>query len=203
MAKNTKLFLPPHSKSRDMVSPWKRQAASTSSASSIILQKDVLDRHDWQAAGALPDPASLFLGQGLCSRCTWPLTLTPDTNPSLPFLSLLKGFFRGRSRPGRARVSLWEGNCYPHPRRLCIGKASALLGMGDMQTLTLFGTKPWQEVTPKVVVENGARKRGTMPCDVGSNKQKGKPARNLREPRKMTDKKEKKHTHTKTLLGSR
>lgn len=125
---------------------------------------------------------------------------TKDANPSLPCLSLLKGFFRGRRRPGRARVSLWEGNCCPHPQRLCIGKDSALLGMGNVQTLTLFGTKPWQEVIPKVIVENGgARKRGTMLYDVGSNKQKGKPVRNLREPRKTTDKKEK---NTLTLKPS-
>lgn len=112
---------------------------------------------------------------------------TKDANPSLPCLSLLKGFFRGRRRPGRDRVPLWEGNCCPHPQCLCIGKGSALLGMGNVQTLTLFGTKPWQEVIPKVVVENGgARKRGTVLYDVGSNKQKGKPVRNLREPRKTT-----------------
>lgn len=106
--------------SPDTVSPWKRQAASISSASSLILQKDVLDRHGWQTRPVgrrcLPWP----------SFCSPPAKTLPqmyptkDANPSLPCLSLLKGFFRGRRRPGRDRVSLWEGNCCPHPQRLLV-----------------------------------------------------------------------------------
>lgn len=108
VAKNTELFLPPHSKPRDMVLPWKRQAASTSSASSLTLQEEVLDR--WLTGCRCPPWPSF---SSLPARTLPQVYPTKDANPSLPILSLLKGFFRARSGPHceRGTAVLTPGVC--------------------------------------------------------------------------------------------
>lgn len=83
-------------------------------------------------------------------------------------------------------VTLREVNCCPHPQHLCIGKGSALLGWGACRHC-LYLEQSLEKSCRRALLKTLVKVReGRSLCDTSSNKQKGKPARNLTEPRKRT-----------------
>lgn len=147
-----------HSKPRIWFCPGR-----TSSQHLICLQSYTTGGGSGQVADRLQVPSLtqlLFSSGRLCPRCT-----RLKANPSLPILKLAQRILLER----RKRATLWRGTAVPHPERLCIGKASALLAM-DVQTPTLFGTRRRSHaggIRHWTVVQ-----RGTVLCDVGSNSEK-------------------------------